>query len=43
MRFEIGGVKMKKNGGKKKKHVKTFFLYCSFLVGPWALHFKDDL
>jgi len=42
MRFEIGEVKMKKNG-RKKKHVKTFFHYCSFLVGPWALHFKDDL
>jgi hypothetical protein len=22
---------------------KTYFLYCSFLAGPLALHFKDDL
>jgi hypothetical protein len=35
---------MKKN---EKKSVlqfeKTYFLYCSFLAGPLALHFKDDL
>jgi hypothetical protein len=47
MRFEIGGVKMKKNGKKKKTHVlqfeKTYFFYCSFLASPWALHCKDDL
>jgi len=32
---------------KKDKHilqfVKTYFLYNFFLVGPLALHFKDDL
>jgi hypothetical protein len=22
---------------------KIFFLYCSFLAGPLALHLKDDL
>jgi hypothetical protein len=35
---------MKKN---EKKHVlqsgKMYFLYCSFLAAPLALHFKDDL
>jgi hypothetical protein len=40
---KIGGIKMK----QKKKHVlqfeKTYFLYCSFLTAPLALHFKDDL
>jgi hypothetical protein len=35
---------MKKN---EKKHIlqfeKMYFLYCSFLAAPLALHFKDDL
>jgi len=35
---------MEKN---EKKHIlqfeNTFFLYCSFLTGPLALHFNDDL
>jgi hypothetical protein len=31
---------------KEKTHFaikKTYFIYCSFLAGPLALHFKDDL
>jgi formate hydrogenlyase subunit 4 len=35
------------NEQKWKKHilqfVETYFLYNVFLVGPLALHFKDDL
>ncbi len=31
-------------GGVKKFAIeKTYFLYCSFLAAPLALHFKDDL
>jgi hypothetical protein len=41
---EVGGVKMKKN---EKKSVfqfeKIYFLNCSFLAAPLALHFEDDL
>jgi len=41
---EVGETKMKKN---EKNHIlqlkKTYFLYCSFLVAPLDLHFKDDL
>jgi hypothetical protein len=37
MRFES------KRGQNKEKWEKTYFLYCSFLAGPLALHFKDDL
>jgi hypothetical protein len=41
---KVGGVKMKKN---EKKCVllleKTYFLSCSILAAPLALHFKDDL
>jgi hypothetical protein len=33
---EVTGVKMKNNE-------RTYFLYCSFLAAPLALHFKDDL
>jgi hypothetical protein len=33
---EVGGIKM-------KKMEKTYFLYCSFLAAPLALHFQDDL
>jgi hypothetical protein len=41
---EVGEVKMKKN----EKHCilqfeKKYFFYCSFLVAPLDLHFKDDL
>jgi hypothetical protein len=41
MRFES------RRGQNEKKRVlqfeKTYFLYSSFLAGPLALHFKDDL
>jgi hypothetical protein len=41
---EVGGVKMKKN---EKQHdlqfEKTYFLYCSILAAPLALHLQDDL
>jgi hypothetical protein len=30
-------------GVKMKKNEKTYFLYCSFLAAPLALHFKDNL
>jgi hypothetical protein len=45
MRYlNIRGIKMKKN---EKNHIlqfkKTYFLHCSFLAGPLALHLKDDL
>jgi hypothetical protein len=44
MKFENRRVKMKIN---EKKHILQFekmcFLYCSFLAGPLALHFQDDL
>jgi hypothetical protein len=43
---EVGGVKMKKNEKKRKSILqfeKPYFLYCSFLAAPLALHFKDDL
>jgi hypothetical protein len=41
---EVGGVKMKKNEKKTCFAIrKTYFLYCSFLTDPLALHFKDDL
>jgi hypothetical protein len=34
---------MKKNEKKRSLQFdKTYFLYCSFLGGPLALHFKDD-
>jgi hypothetical protein len=42
--LKIRGVKMKKNEKKRVlQFEKTYFLYCSFLDGPLALHFKDDL
>jgi len=38
---------MNEVGGVQKTHVlqfeKNYFLYCSFLAAPLALHFKDDL
>ncbi len=35
---------MEKNGKKRVfKFEETYFLYCSFFGGPWALHFKDEL
>jgi hypothetical protein len=35
---------MKKNEKKRVLQFgKTYFLYNSFLAGPLALHFKDDL
>jgi hypothetical protein len=42
--LKVGRVEMKKN--EKKTHFtieKMYFLYCSFLAVPLALHFKDDL
>jgi hypothetical protein len=43
--LKVGVVKLKKN--EKKTHFtiqkKTYFLYCSVLAGPLALHFQDDL
>ncbi len=41
---ELGGVKMKKNEKKHDLQIeKTYFLYCSFLAAPLALHLQDDL
>jgi hypothetical protein len=41
---EVGEVKMKKNEKSAFcNSKKTYFLYCSFLVAPLDLHFKDDL
>jgi hypothetical protein len=35
---------MKKNEKKRAfQFKKMHFFYCSFLVGPFALHFKDNL
>jgi hypothetical protein len=38
---EVRGVKMKKK--KVLQFEKNYFLYCSFLAAPLALHLKDDL
>jgi hypothetical protein len=44
MRFES---RRGQNEEERKKHilqfVKMYFLYCPFLTGSLALHFKDDL
>jgi hypothetical protein len=41
---EVGEVKMKKNERKSVlQFEKIYFLNCSFLAAPLALHFEDDL
>jgi hypothetical protein len=41
---EVGGIKMKKNEKKcDLQFEKTYFLYCSFLAAPLALHVQYDL
>jgi hypothetical protein len=47
-KFMMSESRRGQNGKNGKKNVfsnlkKTYFLYCSFFGGPWALHFKDEL
>jgi hypothetical protein len=41
---EVGGVKMKKHEKRRVlQFEKIYFINCSFLDAPLALHFEDDL